>query len=149
MRKTVAAVVGGGHSGYIAAATLKHFGVESIFFQERKISGISLKFFDRKQENSNKLMGGIEPFLLKQKIDIITERVVEVTKSENTFRLKTPKDLYTAEYIVLVSGFIPEELQKIEDGNIIVIKSEQTFSLEQLYESFACIIKATSHKDQW
>ena len=85
----------------------------------------------------------------QEKIDIVTEKIVAVDRLSNNFTIKTTKDLYSVDYIVLIAGFIPKKLLGLEAEKVLKITPEEILNSEKLRQSVSEIINAASLPNKW
>ncbi len=113
-KSTVVIIIGAGPAGIACAIQLKRYNIDSIVFEKDEIGGL-LKNANIVENylgfpngiSGKKLVQLINKQSQTAKINVKYEIVESVEFFENTFSLKTSKNIYHSKYLVIASGTKP------------------------------------------
>jgi thioredoxin reductase (NADPH) len=108
------AIIGGGPAGTACAIQLKRHGIDPILFEKNEIGGLLrnanlVENYPGFPEGIRgpELTNLIKLHLTNAGIHPISERVEECEWNQNTFKIKTDKDEYSTNVLVIASGTMP------------------------------------------
>jgi thioredoxin reductase (NADPH) len=114
-------IIGGGPAGITAAIQLARYGIKSVIIEKNSIGGLLLNA--NLIENYPGFPDGIAGTALvelfakqldKHKIDICNEIVFELDYKDSCFEIKTPKNTYKSQIVLIATGTQPNEINSVE-----------------------------------
>lgn len=120
-----AAIVGAGPSGVTAAIYLKRAGIDFVLFENELVGGkVNLtaeidNYPPLKHITGFELGQKYEEDLSHNQIKVTREKVLEVSKEDNLFLVKTNKNEYVCKTVLIASGALNKRLNVLNEDKFI------------------------------
>jgi dihydrolipoamide dehydrogenase len=97
------------------------------------------KVWNRKNKVVEKLVSGIEFLFKKRKIPVINANVTAITKTASGYQIHTEEAEYEAEYVVLATGTLPQELPFMKFDEKKILSSTGILKMQDLPEHMVIV----------
>ncbi|MDN5354891.1 MAG: dihydrolipoamide dehydrogenase [Candidatus Cloacimonadota bacterium] len=90
------------------------------------------KVWKRKNKVVEQLVSGIEFIFKKRKIPVVNENVIAIKKIDSGYEIHTANTQFKAEYVVLATGTLPQELPFMKFDEQKILSSTGILKMQQL-----------------